>query len=111
MLLLLLLSLSLQALSLSVPADERHLSASSSHQLLHFLAEPHTHDEADPTVITLGFSAEAREHVACDAHSCSLMLFHDSPLSCDLLHSAPDFSYLQFLPDPFLQRTTPPPRA
>ena len=110
-LLLILLCLSLQALSLSISPEKGHTASSSQHQLLHFLAEPHSHDDEDPSKITLGFSAEAREHVACDAHSCTIALLTDTSVTCNRLHSTPDFSCLQALADPYLQRLTPPPRA
>lgn len=111
LLLLILFSLSFQSLSLTISPEKGHAASSSQHQLLHFLAEPHSHDDENPSQITLGFSAEAREHVACDAHSCTIGLLADTSATCNRLHSVPDFSCLQSLPDPYLQRFTPPPRA
>lgn len=110
-LLLVIFTLSFQSLSAVLHPDKTHATESYSHAALHFLAEPHTHDADDPAQIQLGFSAEARHHVACDINGATAALLQHSILKNSLVQTTPDNSCLQCLPEPYLHRVTPPPRA
>lgn len=110
LLLLVVFTLSVQSLSVSLAAAETHSTHSFEHAALHFWGQPHTHDANNPEQIQLEFSAEARNHVAHDMHSTAALMQHnlmkDSPVQ-----TVADSSFMQSLPDPFLHRVTPPPRA
>lgn len=111
LLLLIVFTLSFQSLSASLSPDKTHANDSHIHAALHFLGEPHTHDADDPEQIELEFSAEARNHVAYDINGTTATLLQHSTLKNSLVRTMPDISCLQCLPEPYLHRVTPPPRA
>ncbi|KKO46029.1 hypothetical protein WG68_06600 [Arsukibacterium ikkense] len=110
LLLFVVFTLSFQSLSVSLSPVETPRALSFEHAALHFWGQPHTHDADNPEQIQLEFSAEARNHVAHDIHSTAALMQHnlmkDSPV-----HTMADSRFMQTLPDPFLHRVTPPPRA
>lgn len=110
-LLLMIFTLSFQTLSVSLSPEKTHAAESFSHDALHFLGEPHTHDADDPEQIQLEFSAEARAHVAPDLNGSVVALLQHSMLKNSPVQTTPDISCVQSLPEPFLHRVTPPPRA
>lgn len=111
LLLLVLFTLGFQSLSLLLSPKSTHVIQSYSHDALHFLGTPHTHDADDPEVILLGFSAEARHHVSQDISGTSPALLQQPMFKNGLVQSTPDVSCVQCLPEPYLHRVTPPPRA
>lgn len=111
LLLLVLFTLSFQSLSVSLSPEKTHATHSHSHDALHFHGTPHTHDDDDPEIILLGFSAEARHHVSQDISGTAPALLHQSIFKNGPVQTAPDVSCVQCLPDPYLHRVTPPPRA
>ena len=108
---LVIFSLSFQALSVSLSPEKTHAAESFSHDALHFWGEPHTHDADDPQQIQLEFSAEARDHVAPDINGSVAALLQHSILKNSQVQTTPDICCVQYLPEPFLHRVTPPPRA
>jgi hypothetical protein len=108
---LMVFTLSFQSLGAALSPEKTHDSHSIWHDALHFWAEPHSHDTADPTQILLEFSAEARNHVAPDMDGSVAALLQHSILKKSLVQTTPDISCVQCLPEPYLHRVTPPPRA
>ena len=110
-LLLMIFTLSFQTLSVSLSPEKTHAAESFSHDALHFWGEPHTHDVEDPEQIQLEFSAEARDHVAPDINGSVAALLQHSMLKNSQVQTMPDICCVQSLPEPFLHRVIPPPRA
>ena len=108
---LVIFSLSFQALSVSLSPEKTHAAESFSHDALHFWGEPHTHDVEDPEQIQLEFSAEARDHVAPDINGSVAALLQHGMLKNSQVQTTPDICCVQSLPEPFLHRVIPPPRA
>lgn len=108
---LMVFTLSFQALSVSLYPEKTHSVASFSHDALHFWGEPHSHGAEDPAKIQLEFSAEARSHVAYDLNASSAVLCEHGSLKYTAVQTTPDIRWVQFVPEPFLHRITPPPRA
>lgn len=108
---LMVFTLSFQALSVSLYPEKAHNVESLSHDALHFWGEPHSHDAEDPAKIQLEFSAEARSHVAYDLNASAAALFEPSSLKNTDVQTTPNICCAQFIPEPFLHRITPPPRA
>jgi hypothetical protein len=108
---LMIFTLSLQALSISLSPEKTHAAESFSHDAMHFWEEPHPHDVDNPEQIQLEFSAEARDHVAPDINGSVAALLQHDLLKNSQVQTTPDICCLQSLPEPFLHRITPPPRA
>ena len=111
LLVLLLCAFSVQTLAHRAASDTASTNTRDYHGLLHFTEQPHSHDANAPEQVTLSSSAEARQHVAQDMCGCTpALLQYALPDASPVYHNA-DAHFAGHLPEPYLHRATPPPRA
>lgn len=82
-----------------------------NHDALHFAGKPHTHDNANPQQIKLDYSAEARQHVAQDMNGATAVLLRHTEFKNTPITGCIPQATEPYLPEPFLHRSTPPPRT